>query len=204
MMMNKKWLAALTAISAVALSSSALCMSRPGFYVGAQLGWGNTDYNVDRTFRNHDLREPGEDGLAGRGYLGFQFNRYFGLETGFAAFSEVDLPGNNGDLSTLQWDVLAKVGTPFSNGFRGDLKFGAAEIITDFNPDGEAKHWGWNDNSHTVIRPVAGASLSYNICSNLSMDLSYLHAFGDLHSKSGEFSPNTDLVTMGLSLAFPT
>ncbi len=202
--MNKKLLIALAAISSIALSTPALSMSKPGIYLGGQLGWGNTDYNIDRTFRHHHVKEPGEDGFAGRVYTGFQFNRYFGLETGLAAFSDVDLPKGFGNIKTLQWDVLGKIGTPFGNShFRGDIKVGAAEIFSDFDAGHTAHENGVHSGDHDVVRPVAGASITYDFCNNLYMDLSYLHAFGDLDGDSKHFSPNTDLVTLGLSVAFP-
>ena len=203
-MINNKLLVALAAIGSIALSTPALSMSSPaGVYLGGQLGWGNTDYDIDRTAL-HPSINAGEDGFAGRGYVGFQFNRFLGLETGLAAFTKTDLPSHFGDIKTLQWDLLAKVGTPFGDsGFRGDVKFGAAQIFTDYDASEDGLIAGFHDSSRSVTRPIAGASISYDFCSNVAMDVSYLHGFGDLHGHDRHFTPNTDLVTLGVSVLLP-
>lgn len=202
--MNKKLLIALAAIGSIALSSSVCAMRTPNLYLGGQLGWGNTDYDVHQAFKHTHVKGAHDNGVAGRAYAGFQFNPFLGLETGLAAFSDVDLPQHLGNIKTLQWDLLAKVGTPFGDShFRGDLKGGAAKIFADFDAGRTAHDNEIHSKSHDVVRPVAGASLSYDFCNNVYMDLSYLHAFGDVDSGSKNFSPNTDLVTLGLSVAFP-
>jgi OmpA-like transmembrane domain len=211
-MVNSRILVAIAAMGTLGLSLPSFASHNgscptgcPGIYVGAQLGWGNVDYKNASAFFDTDVAS--EDGLAGRVYLGYQFNQYLGLETGFAAFSTQDIPADLGKIKTTQWDLLARVGMPFGDsGFRGDVKLGAAYVFADYETSANAVVAGFSDVSSDEIKPIAGASLTYNFCSNVSVDLSYLHGFG--HSNSNNFddhwAPNTDLVTLGVSYLFPT
>jgi opacity protein-like surface antigen len=210
MVMNKL-LVALAAASTLGLSVATFAQNGstigcPGVYIGAQAGWGNTDFDTDEFLSQNGFDDSAsQDGVAGRVYIGYQFNQYLGLETGFAAFSDVDLHNDIGEIQTTQWDLLVRIGTPFGDsGFRGDVKLGAAYIMTDFEAGDTAREGDFDDDSNNEIRAVAGASLTYNFCNNISVDVSYLHAFGNPDSDDGDVSaPNTDLVTIGISYLFP-
>ncbi len=183
-----------TAILSLSVPAFALdCCSGP--YIGAQAGYSHSGYDLGGVFGDN----LGDDGAAGRAYVGYQFNQNIGLETGFTLFTNVDLPRDFGDIKTAHWDLLLKVGTPIGNsGFRVDLKGGAAYIMSDFDANDIAKSSGFNDDSEKEIKPVAGVSLSYYLNRNVAVDASYIHAFGD--PKNGALgTPNVDLVTLGLS-----
>lgn len=166
-----------------------------GPYIGAQAGLSHTSYDLGGIFDDN----LDSNGAAGRAYVGFQFNQFLGLETGFAVFTNVDLPRDFGDIKTTHWDLLLKVGTPIANsGFRVDLKAGAAYIMSDFDANDIAVSSGWGDDSDKEIKPVAGLSVSYCINRNIAMDASYLHVFGD-PQRGVLGTPNVDMLTLGIS-----
>lgn len=210
------------AISALGLCSTAYAKScNSGIYIGGQFGYGQTNYGLSGT------RNSTQDGEAGRAYVGYQFNPYFGLETGYSVFSDttfktrgtlVDTAGNvdtitgNVKAQTQQWDILAKAGLPFGcTGLRGDIKAGAAYVMSKvnwnvsnsspafskFNASGSESENSWS--------PALGASLAYNFTKNFAADISYLHTFGSdskIGFKNDIDSPDTDLATIGLSYLF--
>ena len=189
----------LTGIASAALSTLSLsalaqdCCSGP--YIGLQAGYSHTKYDLGAIVgENLD-----KDGAAGRAYVGYQFNQNLGLETGFALFSNVDLPRDFGDIKTAHWDLLLKVGTPIGNsGVRFDVKGGAAYIMSDFDAHDIARSSGFYDDSEKEIKPMAGVSLTTYLNRNVGVDVSYLHTFGD--PKNGALgTPNVDLLTLGLS-----
>ncbi len=219
--MNNKLLVALAAASALSLSVPTFAnygaSGGAGVYVGGQLGWGQTDYGVN--FDNFEFIEDvfsghtsDESGLAGRIYLGYQFNSYVGLEIGAALFSDSDFYVTNNttfegrvDVNTSQFDLLLKVGSPFGcSGFRGDIKLGIADVVTDIDNGGFDR---WSDNADNAINFALGGSLSYNINRCVAVDVSWLHTFGNNGNRDNfdldrDFSPDTDLVTLGVSYTF--
>ncbi len=146
--------------------------------------------------------EVEDDISVARGYIGMQFTPFLGIETGFAGFSDVELPRRLGEVKTAEWDLLGKVGAPLGNtGFRADLKGGLALIMSRFDSENLSSNVNWHEKSENDIRWVAGGSLAYNFTRNFGVDVSYLHIFGD--PKSGAFgTPNIDMLTVCLNLQF--
>lgn len=213
-MVSNKLLVAVAAMGVMGCSLSTLAQPTygcPGIYIGAQAGWGHVNYkglsDAVAEAVGFSVDSSDKDGIAGRAYLGYQFNQYVGIETGFAAFSEVDVPYDFGDILTTQWDLLLRVGMPFGDtGFRGDVKAGAAYVYSKYDASSNAESFGLDDERIHKIKPAAGASISYSFCSNISIDASYLHAFGSSDNDWAEGDrgvPSTDLVTIGVSYLFP-
>jgi hypothetical protein len=222
LMVKNKLLVALAAVgglgfSVVTSAQSGLTSQWSAVYVGAQGGWGKADYDLDKFLEANGFDDHiKQEGFAGRGYIGYQYNQYLAFETGFAGFSEVDLTNDMGDIQTTQWDLLLRVGTPLGCGFRGDIKLGAAYImpfthLADFETPVGADDdtaleddTGRDDDIGNGLRIVAGASLTYSFWNNFSVDLSYLHTFSDPESDEGGIHvPSLDLVTFGVSYLFP-
>jgi hypothetical protein len=207
-MIHKKFIIAFTVINAFNLSAIAQpgCdVKCSGIYVGGQLGWGKTDFDINEAFNRVGVDSPGQEGVAGRFYVGYQYNRYLGSEMGFALFTEVKLPYDIGSYNAKQLDLLLKIGTPFADsGFRADLKLGAAQILSNFDAGNTAQKHGIGDASASSTKAVAGAGISYNFIANASADISYLHAFGDPHGNDANYAPNIDLLTLGVSFLIPT
>jgi hypothetical protein len=221
LMVKNKLFVALAAMSGLGFSvvtsaQSGLMSPWSAVYVGVQGGWGKTDYDLDKFLEANGFDDHiHQDGLAGRVYIGYQYNQYLALETGFAGFSEVDLVNDIGDIQTTQWDLLLKVGTPLGCGFRGDIKLGAAYIMpfidigdietpTSADDDTVGDDESSYDDTGNGLRIVAGASLTYSFWNNFSVDLSYLHTFSDPDGGEGRIHvPSIDLVTFGISYLFP-
>lgn len=198
----KTFTAIVLAASTIGLCSAAY--ADQGFYVGGQAGYGSADYGSAASI---GASTKTDDGIAGRIYAGYQFNPFFGLETGYTQFSDNKYKFKdtifgdfNETIDTSEWDILAKAGMPFGcTGFRGDIKAGGAYVMASAHALGLSE-------SHDRFAPVAGASVSYNFNKNLAADVSYLHTFGsdsDLHlGQSGNGTPDTNLVTVGISYLF--
>lgn len=193
-MINKKIISSFVALSLAVVSFPTLA----SIYLGAQVGYNHAGYDKDTIF-DHDFDE---DGKVARGYIGYQFTPFFGVETGFGAFSEVDLPSNLGEVKTAEWDLLFKAGMPIgSSGFKADVKGGFALIMSDFDSNTLSNNVNWHDRSENDIRFAAGATLTYFFNRNFGVDVSYLHIFGD--PNSGVIgTPNIDTLTLGLSVQF--
>lgn len=202
-------------LSVVALAAGALGLcsaayASQGFYIGGQAGYGQADYDVSNPNIPGVSLSKDEDGIAGRAYVGYQFNQYFGVETGYTKFSDSTYKYKafgqtiaEVKAKTQQWDVLAKAGMPFGcSGFRGDIKAGAAYVMSDF--DASAVGFGKNSDSENNWDPAAGASLTYNFNKNFAVDVSYLHTFGSGSSNhgNGNTNPDTNLATVGVSYLF--
>jgi opacity protein-like surface antigen len=169
-----------------------------GIYLGAQAGYTRSHYDLD-AFLSEDFKK---DELAGRAYVGFQLNQYLGLESGFAMLAGTDLPEGFGDVRTTHWDLLLKMGAPLGeSGLRGDVKVGGTHVMWRFDSTDIATSVGLEDVSDWKIRPVTGASISYNVTKNLAVDASYLHVFGDPESSSFG-TPTVDLAMLGVSFIF--
>lgn len=204
-MANNKWLIALGAAYALGLSMPTFAhyayythYGCSGVYLGGQFGYGHVHYNRDAFFGvgAHD------SDIAGRVYFGNQFNQYVGLELGAALYSNVELDSDFGHIRTRQLDLLLKLGAPFGyTCFRGDVKLGGVVTFTDIKPTDAGKAFGFENDSVTEVRPVAGAGASYNFTQNIAMDVSYLHVFGNPTSESHP-APNIDFITLGLSYLF--
>jgi opacity protein-like surface antigen len=216
-MIYKKALVAFAALGTLGICSAAhaeLACNVSGVYTGVGVGYGNTDYGTEvRNVYNINGSIEGvstqiqEDGVAGRAYLGYQFNQYFGVETGYNVFSPTTYSYNGvsaARLKTEAWDVLAKIGTPFGDsGFSGNLKAGVTNVMTNVDrgllvSSAESAPAYTSGASFNDWDPTAGAGIAYNFNKNLAMDISYLHTF----ATGGVTTPSTDLVTLGVSYLF--
>ncbi len=199
-MAKNKWIVAFSALFAAFFSAQSFSYyDASGVNVGLQFGYGNTAYNK-ALFPGLDIRE---DGIAGRIYLGDQFNPYVGLELGAAVYSETDLTHDTGRIRTEQLDLLLRLGGPIPcSRFRVDLKLGAAVMFVDIDPTDVGRAMGIPREFSTETRPAAGISVAYNFNRNIAIDVSYLHVFGNRKSDSHQ-APNGDLATLGLSFFFP-
>jgi len=102
--MNKIRLHIATILFGLVINSLAFAAVTPSFYIGGQLGWGDTNYtnrNIDflpsDVFPNFAVEidpstaDVDSDGFAGRIYIGYQDNQHFAYELGFTHFSKTDI-----------------------------------------------------------------------------------------------------------------
>lgn len=113
-MKNNKLLSrALLAIVLGAAALGAQAQDKPGFYAGVGAGQSFVDENA------YD-----DEDTAFSAFAGYQFNRYFGVEAGYADFGKLE-PDNAGHALEANSAYLTAVGTvPFTDKFSGYAKAG--------------------------------------------------------------------------------
>jgi hypothetical protein len=198
-MSNKKWIIPFALLSLLALTSPVQArLGYHGIYIGAQGGIGNTHYDND-LFNDDEIHEFG---VAGRIYMGDQFNQHIALELGATQFSDAELDHDFGEVRTSQIELLVRLGAPiYCSPFRVDLKVGMADVFADIAPTDRGVAYGIKHEFTTEFRPVVGLSLSFYFYRHLGLDLSYMHTFGNPQSVS-HLAPNNDLLTLGVSYLF--
>ena len=138
------------ALGATALGAQA--DERPGFYLGAGAGQAMID---DGALDDEDT--------AFSGFGGYQFNRYFGLEAGYADFGETEPLGSAGPRLEADAAYLVAVGTvPFTDSFSGYAKAG----ISDWNVDTSIAGFVGDDNGND---PTYGLGLQYRFTDHVAL-----------------------------------
>lgn len=151
-MVNTKALLSLTLISGLILSAP-LFAQKNGFYAGGQLGYSDTNNTPDLPnsskppismvngkpvgFNAYADESSDENGLGGRLYAGYQFNKYLALESGYTHYADTNvdnafgLKGYNYDLHSYSVDTMAKGMLPITDHFHLYAKGGAAVLEQD-------------------------------------------------------------------------
>lgn len=185
--MSKRTLVTATLVSLAVLSLSNIANAAAnGFYVGGQLGYGNTNYS-----------EPGvsidKTGLAGRASVGYQFCPNLAGELGYTKFNNTKgkSEGESVTLKQHAFDLTAKGMLPFGNGFNAYGVLGAAWMRAD------AKSEDGKQNRSRIL-PTFGIGLSYDITPQLPVDISWrrIQKIGSTDLKSA------DLYSVGVSYHF--
>lgn len=230
--------------AAICIISGSAYADEQGIYIGGQIGMGDMHYSDSDYFPNlssynqmlnvinsankkYNLpqislnKSSSENGLAGRLYLGYQFQTYLAVELGYTLFNDDEgkisasghLPIGNfsfEDKTTISEhavDLSLKGLLPLGDsGFTLYAKGGAAYITAEFETKtqlvGGALIGSLTPNftapasdKHTEnsFRPVYGAGISYNLNDNLSMDISWTRIQGDSKIK------DADLAAVGLT-----
>lgn len=178
-----------------------------GFVIGIQGGYAETHWdNVLDFLKVIPNTTDSDSGFAGRAYLGYDFNQYFGLETGYVYLPNATfninsanfLPLSDGSLRTsgkitnYAIDLLAKLSVPLVDGFGLYAKAGGAYFHSKFS-DGALilgdNNVGGFQTSANHIGPAFGVGAYYEIIPCLNMDLSWMHYSGDNQLYSGNGSP---------------
>jgi OmpA-OmpF porin, OOP family len=206
-----------TAFGAINTASAAL----PGIYLGGQLGWSNTHWSLSNIpgivaypslVPSNALAITGRlssgsvdtNGLAGRAFLGYQFNDYWATEFGYSRFNNSDvrnayvfIPTTTGlinlraadqNIREYAVDAVAKGIWPLCNCFGLYGKFGAAYINASGKYNNNANH----------INPTFGLGLSYDVTPNVPIDVSW----NRIQKVGSSQIPSTDLVTLGVGYHF--
>lgn len=209
-----------------------------GFYVRGQVGYGFVDGKgaEHATFNNQAIkfgpRDKKNDGVTGRVAVGYDFNKYLGLEAGFGMFSSynreftatgVGLPGQkvlgNAETKTSLYaaDLLAKATLPIDN-FYAFVEGGAAYVHAHYNalnvpfvnksvhPVITGVSNEWKSGSNGSIRPKAGVGVGYKISDNVGVDVSYDRIFATGNNSKTitdkAYVPNINTVMLGLTYKF--
>lgn len=181
-----------TAIAAVSFSTAAIA-ALPGYYIGGQLGLGDTHYNAD-DIDNITSASVDTTNFAGRLFAGYQFDQTWAFEMGYTQFSRARFskiqPGNvSGNVKEYSVDALGKGILALDNGFGLFGELGLAYV--------SAKTSGSIHDSAHRINPAFGAGISYDVTANIPLFVAWNHT-----QKLGGTVPSTDLFSIGAAYNF--
>jgi hypothetical protein len=221
MVFKKKRILSLATVAGLLVVTNTLASTVPGFYVGWQLGWGtNQQPGIPRTvFNNLEFTPLGgsesltpdyvsvfgdtysdsykNNGVAGRLFGGYQFNRYFATEVGYTKFStstvsaqalgldgvveeQIDSLYTNNSIKTYAVDWIIKGILPLKNGLSITGTLGAAYLNESATYNGT---YILGSQDYVVsygqivsrVFPTFGFGFSYDINKYLAVDLTYGH-----------------------------
>lgn len=198
--------------------------AKPGFYVGAGLGASRLDtpnqflFNISQT-GGKTSRQLG--GLGGRIFGGYNFNEYFGVETGYARYAQstykANLQGNSTN-SSIKYslgalDVVGKGYLPLSNsGFNLYGLAGLARVSSQTqykNQGGVPLAQGivtprTGTHTYSKVRPVYGVGVSYDIPqTNFVTNLEFSRIQGSGNMKTSQSAiPSANMLTLNVSYNF--
>jgi opacity protein-like surface antigen len=193
---------AATAFAATpSLQDSSAADNSSTFYVGAQIGYANMNYD-DSVVIGGSSASVDDDGFAGRIAGGYNFTPNVAFEVGYVMLpkvkADVVISGVSAGLSFEQriFDMVVKGTLPMSYGYNLYGKAGLASVHRD---EAEVHYAGSTarvDNDDTKVVPVLGAGVGYHLADNVIADVSYMHYFssGDLEA--------TDFIGAGVSYQF--
>lgn len=154
-------------------------------YVGFQPGYANMHYDKKWFFGNDSSGTVGSinnSGLAGRLYLGYDFNKNFGVETGYILlpkikFNNIYFSKANFSFNQNVFDFFAKLTMPLQYDIDIYGKAGVAMVVRD---DAELSYEGQTAESNSIDRktvPVIGIGADYGFNDHVFADLSYMRYF---------------------------
>jgi opacity protein-like surface antigen len=199
--------------AAMAFSGAAFA-SAPGFYVGGQLGWSNTNpssSDVTGTYPGFGNTVTSASS-SGTGFAwglntGYQFDQNWAAELGYTRFANTSytyrgtaagVPFVNGTASYNQdaWSVVGKGILPFDNGFGVYGKLGVAYVRASSITATLAGITA-NSGNQNAWRPTAGVGVKYDFNQNVSADVSVTRIF-----KGGNLTNDSDTAMVGVAYNF--
>lgn len=169
-------------------------VSGQGFVIGVQGGYADTHWS------NLDVFDPtlSGTGFAARGYLGYDFSKYFGLETGYTFLPKADDDFGN-SIHNYAIDLVGKLSVPVVDGFSVHAKAGGSYLHASIDnniagADDNASHFG----------PAYGVGASYDLTPNFALGVDWMRYSGNGKIGSSDYLPQQDAVFLGLSYKFQT
>ncbi len=213
MMIKKTLLTTAVACAAFTMSAAAMAASdsffngeNAGFVVGIQGGY--ADLHWDDRFSNPANNTSGvkDTGFAARGFVGFDFNKYLGVETGYTYLPNTTfngIPSENAEIKSYAIDLLAKLSVPVTNVFSVYAKAGGSYLSSKVDASIPGVFTGSETNTH--IGPAFGVGAAYEVVPNLAIDLSWMRFSGDsrINHTPATYQSSPDVVLLGLSYKFP-
>lgn len=201
--------AAMTSASAMAAEGSFFNGNGAGFVVGIQGGY--ADNHWDRLFTS-DLAGLGvpassvkDTGFAARGFAGFDFNRYLGVQAGYTYLPRTTVDGFGGfRIRTYAIDLLAQLSVPVTNVFSLYAKAGGAYLNSRFDANSVSASVA---QTNSTIGAAYGVGAAYEVVPNLAIDLSWMRFSGQGRVPSSnarfDYQPSPDMLLLGVSYKFP-
>lgn len=193
---------ALTTMGMAAASTNGMAASNQtfpngnsaGIFIGGNVGYGEFDVSKDAgatSFSN--------TGFAWNGNLGYQFDRYFAVESGYTHFAkatESDNFGNSAKINDIYGiDLLAKGILPINSQFNVFAKAGAMYLSA--KPSVAIGNYSFVGDSTSRYVPEFGLGTAYYVTSNVAVSLQ-----GITTLKSNNNMPATYAAYAGLSYKF--
>lgn len=170
-----------------------MASSDAGFVVGIQGGWADTHQANINTSAGTAF--PGDDdGFAARGYVGYDFNKYLGLEAGYTYLPKTTYDNNGGTIKNYAVDLLGKISYPVNNTFSVFAKAGAGYL-------NQKLEGAVGNQTNDAVVPAFGVGAAYQVMPNLAIDASWLRFSGNYDSADNV--TNVDFASVGLSYKFP-
>lgn len=229
----------LSTLSLAEASSTDAHAAHKGFYVGGQLGYVNSSIDNDIKNNTTAINQMDDDDLtlttklnhiAGRLYVGYQFNPYLALEGGYTylgndkttlavAPTALDASGSlSQKLTTQAFDLAAKGILPLSvisdslSNASLFAKVGVASVIysvdtkgtitNSTDPDSQEQYTDFGVVSTSRVLPEFGGGAEYVLDNGLGFDVSYMRLQG--HKNSSETIPSQNTLMGGVSYHFAT
>jgi opacity protein-like surface antigen len=172
--------------------------SNSGFVVGVQGGYADQHWDNFFAPTGAGASNVKDTGFAARGFVGYDVNKYFGIEAGYTYLPKTTLNGIDSsafDIKSYAVDVLAKLSVPVTNVFSVYAKAGGAYLNTKTELLGHSA-------TNTHIGPAFGVGASYEVVPNLAIDVSWMRFSGQGHILDG-YQASPDMVLLGVSYKFP-
>ncbi|NNM58351.1 MAG: outer membrane beta-barrel protein, partial [Legionellales bacterium] len=159
----------------------------------------------------NDKTDVDNGNLGARAYLGYQFNKYLSLESGYTQYSHTDVNNIDGvrgaDLSLYQGaiDAVAKVSLPLTQKINIYAKGGAAYVMTqgvdssvyvNVQPNQINANLDYGTKNIDEFRPTYAVGVSYDLTQHLSTDVSWSQIVG------GNDIATSNFASLGLSYHF--
>jgi opacity protein-like surface antigen len=143
------------------------------------------------------LQAEKNNGVIGRGFIGYDINRYFALESGFSYF--INKPyfdskqGRCSDnISTTAVDIEGKGKLPIVRYFDLYAKLGANYLMSRSSIR----------NNVGNFKVAFGVGADYRITANIIANIEWLRFTGNLAEEDVDYQPNTDAFLLGLRYNF--
>lgn len=170
-----------------------------GAYIGGGAGFGQLDST------HEDIRDNNVFG--GRVFVGYNFNRYLGLETSYSALAKTRYYNANhsrvyGEYSLNAWSLVGKIYLPLSDRSPFSLYglFGGSQVEGKFDLGYHARYIATLSDS--AFLPTAGAGLSYDLNHHLTTSIEYALTGAKESSDNNLGIPRSSLVSLNLAYRF--
>lgn len=170
-----------------------------GFIIGIGGGYADTHWDNIQNWNNIPSSISGA-GFTAQAFLGYDFNRFFGLEAGYVYLPKAT---DNFGLQATNYvvDLLAKLSVPVCGGFSIHAKAGGGYLHSSVDTD-----FGGilgSDNSRSHIGPAFGVGASYEFIPNLAIGVDWMRYSGEGKIANSNYQPSPDAVFLNLSYKFP-
>jgi len=190
----------------VASASPYASYSDAGIVIGVGGGYADTHWNNINNLVVYDafgnpvvISGFSGTGFTARGFIGYDFNKFFGLEAGYTYLPKAT--DDFGDsITNYAIDILAKLSVPVTSGFSVHAKAGGAYLHSNLSnnsgliiDDGSRSHFG----------PAFGVGAQYEIIPNLAIGVDWMRYSGQGKLNESSYQPSPDAVFLNVSYKFP-